>query len=154
MTSAAHYCYTHTLGFEIKITGKRCRRSPTTTPWLCDATHSGCEMGFFFVSSIYFFGLLLLLGRGSWTTVIRAAFCLPWVPELQTVCVCVQFANPKHELASATKIPDGNCAKLFESFRHSETIHSRFPAVLIFQKLNIYSISNQRIKLNLFKKKK
>jgi hypothetical protein len=44
--------------------------------------------------------------------------------------------------------------KTIWKFPTLETIHSRFPAVLIFQKLNIYSISNQSIKLNLFKKKK
>jgi hypothetical protein len=84
-------------------------------------------MGFFFLF-LFIFRVVVVVGQGKLNDGHSSRFLFTLGARApDCVYVCVQFANPKHELASATKIPDGNCAKLFESFRHSKRSIKGFP---------------------------
>jgi hypothetical protein len=63
MTSAAHYCYTHTLGFEIKITGKRCTQSHhhPLTVW----RHAFRMWDGVFFLFLFIFRVVVVVGQGK-----------------------------------------------------------------------------------------
>ncbi len=153
MTSAAHYCYTHTHTWIWNQDNWQTLYAVPPPPPDC-VTPRIPDVRWVFFLFLFIFRVVVVVGQGKlydghssrflFTLGARAPDC---------VCVC-PVCQSKTRTGIGHKNSWRKLRKTIWKFPTLETIHSRFPAVLIFQKLNIYTISNHRIKLNLFKKKK